>query len=79
MAASKEANQSVPEKIKESPWAKHHYKKTHPKKGLTDGHYLDRQSGSGRLNEPRKNGGGRGNIGNLNDILKRDIYEKETE
>lgn len=43
------------------------------------GHYLDRRSGTGRVDKPRKEGGGRGGIGNLHDEVNKDKYIKEGE
>ena len=63
-------NQNISEKIKENTKVRNH-RKPRATKVVGEGHYLDRQSGTGRDKKPRKNGGGRGNIGNLNDELKR--------
>jgi hypothetical protein len=43
------------------------------------GHYLDRRSGTGRTDKPKKEGGGRGGIGSLNDEINKDKYLKEGE
>ena len=50
-----------------------------PKDVPATGHYLDRRSGTGRVDKPRKEGGGRGGIGNLHDELQKDKYIKEGE
>lgn len=43
------------------------------------GHYLDRRSGTGRADRPKKEGGGRGGIGNLHDEFQKEKYIKEGE
>ena len=50
-----------------------------PKEVPATGHYLDRRSGTGRVDKPRKEGGGRGGIGNLQDEFNKDKYIKEGE
>jgi len=42
-----------------------------PKEVPATGHYLDRRSGTGRADRPRKEGGGHGGIGNLNDEINK--------
>jgi hypothetical protein len=50
-----------------------------PKEVPATGHYLDRHSGTGRTDKPRKEGGGRGGIGNLSDEMNKEKYIKEGE
>lgn len=40
---------------------------------------MDRRSGTGRVDKPRKEGGGRGNVGNLHDEENKEKYIKEGE
>ena len=70
-------NEDIPEHIKENPRNKRYHEVIPPKEVPAKGHYLDRRSGTGRNDRPRKEGGGRGNVGNLDDELKRDIYERD--
>ena len=58
---------------------KHKREGGRPVKGVPEGHTLDRRSGTGRVDRPRKQGGGFGNVGNAKDELNRDKYEKPTE
>lgn len=50
-----------------------------PKEVPATGHYLDRRSGTGRVDRPRKEGGGHGGVGNLQDELQKEKYIKEGE
>lgn len=56
-----------------------HYKEKPVAKGVSEGHTYDRRSGTGRQDRPRKEGGGKGNIGNIKDELNKDKYLKEDE
>ena len=71
------ANENVPEKVKDNQRNKRYHEVVPPKEVPASGHYLDRRSGTGRDDRPRKAGGGRGNVGNLKDELKKDKYVKE--
>jgi len=81
--ASPVITEALPEKVKENAKVIRHNNRPTDKK-LGDGHYLDRRSGTGReyiwsysRDRPRKEGGGRGNVGNVKDDLNQDKYIKE--
>lgn len=65
--------------MKENTRNKRYHEVIPPKEVPATGHYLDRRSGTGRVDRPRKEGGGRGNIGNVKDELNADKYIKEGE
>jgi hypothetical protein len=52
-----------------------HYKER-PIKGVPEGHTHDRRSGTGRHDRPRKEGGGKGNVGNVKDEMNKEKYIK---
>lgn len=54
-----------------------HHHKERPLKGVPEGHTHDRKSGTGRHDRPRKEGGGKGNIGNVKDELNKEKYIQE--
>ena len=78
-AQTTNVNEDVTEHIKENPRNKRYHEIVPPKEVPAKGHYLDRKSGTGRDDRPRKEGGGRGNVGNLRDELNKDIYAKDNE
>lgn len=67
------------ERVKEDPRKKRYHEVVPPKEVPAQGHYLDRRSGTGRVDKPRKEGGGRGGIGNLQDEFNKDKYIKDGE
>ena len=44
----------LPERVKEDPRKKRYHEVVPPKEIPADGHYLDRRSGTGRVDRPRK-------------------------
>ena len=67
-------NTDVPARIRDNAKEVRNNRHGRPVKGIpAEGHVLDRRSGTGRDDRPRK---GRGNVGNVQDELNRDKYEK---
>ena len=74
-------NETIPVNVKENNKSRN-YKNPRPQKGITEGHTHDRRSGTGRQDRPRKEGGGRGNVGNVKDEMNKEKYvptEEQTE
>lgn len=71
-AATQPINEEAPEKTKENSKVRNY--RPRPQKELTDGHFHDRRSGTGRDDRPRK---GRGNVGNLDDELNKEKFERK--
>lgn len=72
--ATTEVNTEVPARVRDNAKEVRHNRQGRPVKGVTEGHTLDRRSGTGRDERPRK---GRGNVGNLEDELHREKFEKK--
>ena len=77
--ATEGVNTELPDRVRDNAKEVRHNRQGRPVKGVPEGHTLDRRSGTGRDERPRKQGGGRGNIGNVHDELNRDKYEKPAE
>lgn len=69
-----EINTEVPVRTRDNAKEVRHNRSGRPVKGVPEGHTLDRRSGTGRDDRPRK---GRGNVGNLEDELHREKFEKK--
>ncbi len=73
-AITEPLNTEVPDRVRDNAKEIRHNRQGRPEKGVPAGHPLDRRSGTGREDRPRKQGGGRGNIGNVHDELNKEKY-----
>lgn len=71
-----EVNSEVPARTRDNAKEVRHNRTGRPFKGVPEGHTLDRRSGTGRDERPRK---GRGIVGTVQDDLNREKFEKPEE